>query len=216
MGTIYAVIPVLYFITKPLYGFIIDYFVRQRTFIFTMTVALMGVFYLLIYFVPQTPLQKNSPTNNNVSCIPVLFCDLHVRKRKHIFNIISTSNIKHADNISFMCQQKHDYPNWTVNQVCDLSCKNGIEESGVEVRLFPNQCNSTRDINTQCNVSQVDCNIKCDFLDPVSYVSLEKLFKTSSFWIFVSLMALGSIGFNIVNTASDAICFNALGTKITL
>lgn len=189
MGTIYAVIPLLYFITKPVYGFIIDYFVRQRTFIFTLTVALMGVFYLLIYFVPHTPLQKNTPATSNttnISCTSVLFCDLH----------------------------KQDYPNWTVNQICSLSCENGIQENDVELRLLPELCNNTAhdiNLNTRCNVTQADCHIDCKYLSPVSFVPLETLYRTSSFWIFVLLMALGSIGFNIVNTASDAICFNALG-----
>lgn len=109
--------------------------------------------------------------------------------------------------------QKHDYPNWTVNQVCSLSCKNGIQESEIELRLLPELCNYTaRDINTQCNVSKADCDIDCKYLSPVSFVPLETLCRTSSFWFFVLLMTLGSIGFNIVNSASDAICFNALGT----
>lgn len=77
MGSIFAVMPILFFVMKPVYGFIVDYFVKQRTFIFTLTVALMGISYLLIYFVPKTPLQRKAPTYN-VTCLSVLLCDLHV------------------------------------------------------------------------------------------------------------------------------------------
>lgn len=108
-------------------------------------------------------------------------------------------------------RQRHDSPNWTVNQVCNLSCKNGVKETNVELRLMPEQCSNIRDESLQCNVSQVNCNVGCSYLNPISFVPLDGLYKTIQFWIFVSLTTLGSIGFNVVNSATDTICFNALG-----
>lgn len=64
----------------------------------------------------------------------------------------------------------------------------------------------------ECNVSQVDCKLNCKFSDPITYAPPELLFKTSQFWIFIALLSMGSIGFNVVNSATDAICFNILGT----
>lgn len=80
MGSVFTILPIFYFLGKIFYGYIVDYFVQQRTFIFTFAVALMGVSYLSIYFVPHTPLQKKHFTDN-VTCSSLIFCDLHVSKR---------------------------------------------------------------------------------------------------------------------------------------
>lgn len=37
------------------------------------------------------------------------------------------------------------------------------------------------------------------------------LLKSSTFWVFVVLMCLGTIGFNVANSISDAVCFDVLG-----
>lgn len=37
------------------------------------------------------------------------------------------------------------------------------------------------------------------------------LLTSSTFWVFVVLMCLGTIGFNVTNSISDAICFDVLG-----
>lgn len=76
MGFIFSIIPVFYFVSKSLYGFVLDYYTRQRTFIFTITIAMMGLFYSLIYFVPNT--LQNKEFTSNISCSSVSFCDLHV------------------------------------------------------------------------------------------------------------------------------------------
>lgn len=37
------------------------------------------------------------------------------------------------------------------------------------------------------------------------------IYKTGNFWAFVLLMSIGTIGFNVVNSISDAICFDVIG-----
>lgn len=93
MGSVFTIIPIFYFIAKSCYGYIVDYFVQQRTLIFTLAVASMGVSYLLIYFVPHTPLQKKHFTDN-VTCSSLIFCDLHVSK---------TLPLHWATNFNFLC-----------------------------------------------------------------------------------------------------------------
>ncbi|XP_044763782.1 uncharacterized protein LOC123320508 [Coccinella septempunctata] len=39
------------------------------------------------------------------------------------------------------------------------------------------------------------------------------MLTSSSFWIFVILMSIGTIAFNVVNSVSDAICFDVIGQK---
>lgn len=53
-------------------------------------------------------------------------------------------------------------------------------------------------------------------MKPVSFVPLEMLWENAPFWLFVVLMALGSTAFNVVNSASDAICINILGKILIL
>lgn len=38
-------------------------------------------------------------------------------------------------------------------------------------------------------------------------------YSTLTFWLFTILMCLGTIGFNVTNSVSDAICFDMLGEK---
>lgn len=37
------------------------------------------------------------------------------------------------------------------------------------------------------------------------------IYKTAHFWTFVLFMSIGTIGFNVVNSISDAICFDVIG-----
>lgn len=37
------------------------------------------------------------------------------------------------------------------------------------------------------------------------------IYKTGNFWAFVLLMSIGTIGFNVVNSITDAICFDVIG-----
>lgn len=37
------------------------------------------------------------------------------------------------------------------------------------------------------------------------------LYRSLNFWIFVVLISLGSIGYNSINSLSDAICFDLIG-----
>lgn len=39
---------------------------------------------------------------------------------------------------------------------------------------------------------------------------------TTTFWMFVLFMCLGTIGFNVTNCASDATCFDILGKYSTI
>ena len=224
MGMIYAVVPAFYFPAKVLFGFIMDCFVRQRTCIFTTTVYLMGCFYLLIYFVPHIPLQKKIATND-VTCLSTLFCDLHVSYSLPIWQFRWSYSAKPDGRYSSVLRyfyvdlyeyfQRYDSPNWTVNQICSLSCKNGIQENDVELTLMPEHCSNIDSNEYRCaNVSKVNCNVSCEYMSPVSFVPLNDLYKSTHFWLFCLFVSLGLIGFNVVNTASDTLCFNALGMRV--
>lgn len=54
------------------------------------------------------------------------------------------------------------------------------------------------------------------FIPPVEKENVridDSFYETLSFWCFVFLMCLGTIGFNVSNCVSDAACFDVLGDK---
>lgn len=59
-------------------------------------------------------------------------------------------------------------------------------------------------INLPKNVSFLSCSIDHS-LEP------DCLYNSLTFWSFVLLMCFGTIGFNVTNCISDAICFDMLG-----
>lgn len=69
-------------------------------------------------------------------------------------------------------------------------------------------------INTiECNVTEMkesssipECNID----DDDGRKNTTTIYKTKIFWLFVTLFCLGTIGFNVTNSISDAICFDIL------
>lgn len=53
MGTVTGILPILFLLSKPLFGFIVDRFQTYRKVIFILLVLSMGFFYALIYFIPE-------------------------------------------------------------------------------------------------------------------------------------------------------------------
>lgn len=55
--------------------------------------------------------------------------------------------------------------------------------------------------------------ISSDSLNSTTDAFQPNLLTSSTFWVFVILMCLGTIGFNVTNSISDAICFDVLGEE---
>ena len=53
MGSITAVLPILFLVAKPLFGLIVDYFQEQRKTLFMGLLCAMSMCYVLMYFIPQ-------------------------------------------------------------------------------------------------------------------------------------------------------------------
>lgn len=70
------------------------------------------------------------------------------------------------------------------------------------------------------NTSSVGCfngaeNCTCNFIcEQIN--EIDCLYGTPTFWGFVILMAIGTIGFNVANCVSDAICFDVLGKRTNI
>lgn len=66
-------------------------------------------------------------------------------------------------------------------------------------------CGSSEDDEHLCNLTY---DLQCEE-DTEAVTAC--IYKTGNFWAFVLLMSIGTIGFNVVNSISDAICFDVIG-----
>lgn len=78
-----------------------------------------------------------------------------------------------------------------------------VTESFTDNQLFQVCLNNVDEIsNKTCElVCKIDENLVPDCVT-----------GTATFWMFVFCMCLGTIGFNVTNSATDATCFDILGT----
>lgn len=77
MGSITGILPFLFLIAKPAFGFLVDYFRTQRKLIFIILLAVTSGCYILMYFLPvlSGPMLPDHHFQN-VSCASLLACDM--------------------------------------------------------------------------------------------------------------------------------------------
>lgn len=60
------------------------------------------------------------------------------------------------------------------------------------------------------------CNSTCSFkCDEDIDTNTACLYRSFTFWSFIILMSLGTVGFNVLNSISDAICCDVIGKFIS-
>lgn len=79
MGTLTAILPIIFLIAKPAFGFLVDYFHAWRKSIFVALLAATSSCYVCMYFLPVLPgpvlLDRGS---NNASCYHLPYCSPEV------------------------------------------------------------------------------------------------------------------------------------------
>ncbi|XP_076242063.1 major facilitator superfamily domain-containing protein 6 [Calliopsis andreniformis] len=189
MGSITAVLPILFLIAKPVFGFIVDYFHSWRKTIFVTLLAATSASFICMYFLPVLPgsvLPDHS--FNNISCTSLPYCT--------------------EEDIS-----KPELCNGVKNTICHWTCINKNFSMLIQFQALEGEV--TFSSNTTCLLDKnatsycsnnTSCNVTCD-----NFEDKYCLYTSATFWIFVFLMSLGNIGFNVCNSISDAICFDVLG-----
>ncbi|KAL6263024.1 hypothetical protein P5V15_005820 [Pogonomyrmex californicus] len=194
MGSITAILPILFLIAKPTFGFVVDYFHTWRKLIFIALLAVTSGCYIFMYFLPALP-GPLLPDHQfqNVSCVTLLPCNMN----HHISTIALCDGTKVA-----MCH-------WICKDA-NFSTKLTFYPIEKEAIISPNtSCLLNINETSQCqrNVTKnYKCNVICD-----NFEDDHCLYTSITFWGFVLLMSLGNIGFNVSNCISDAICFDVLG-----
>ncbi|XP_044737446.1 major facilitator superfamily domain-containing protein 6 [Chrysoperla carnea] len=193
MGSITAVLPLLFLVSKPAFGYIIDYFSSARKTIFLGLLIVLGTSYSLLYFLPE-PARHQVPFSN-------------------VYNFTQASSIISSCNNTI--QTKDTLCSNYRNVTCKWECNHeNTVNSNISVYLeysnnnYGIHCSNSNTSNVSCfnGAENCTCNFICEQINEV-----DCLYGTPTFWGFVILMAIGTIGFNVANCVSDAICFDVLG-----
>ncbi|XP_011261876.2 major facilitator superfamily domain-containing protein 6 [Camponotus floridanus] len=192
MGSITAVLPILFLISKPAFGFVVDYFRTWRKLIFIILLATTSGCYILMYFLPVLP-GPMLPDHQfqNISCSSLPSCDMDF----HTSAIVSCNGTKDT----------------TCHWICkdtNFSTRVSFHAVEGEVLISPNTtCLLNINETSSCQEEiTINCNVTCD-----NFEDTQCLYTSITFWGFILLMSLGNIGFNVSNCISDAICFDILG-----
>ncbi|XP_011164629.1 major facilitator superfamily domain-containing protein 6 [Solenopsis invicta] len=194
MGSITAILPILFLIAKPAFGFVVDYFRTWRKLIFIVLLAVTSSCYIFMYFLPALP-GPLLPDHQfqNASCASLSPCDMDY----------------HASAMALCNGTKDTTCHWVCKDT-NFSTKLSFNAIKKEAVISPNTTcllNINETLSCQNDVTKIsNCNVTCD-----EFEDNNCLYTSITFWGFVLLMSLGNIGFNVSNCISDAICFDVLG-----
>ncbi|KAF5276052.1 hypothetical protein FQA39_LY00848 [Lamprigera yunnana] len=122
---------------------------------------------------------------------------------KYYFNSVVCSQLDTCNNANYFEEVDCDS---TTPVICNWKCGDVLHNvtlyGSIKVGNENSVCflNSTSDCNSQCDISCIDDIDR----------STGCLYQSYSFWMFIILMSLGTIGFNVLNSISDAICFDVI------
>ncbi|XP_012261185.2 major facilitator superfamily domain-containing protein 6 [Athalia rosae] len=217
MGSITAVLPLLFLISKPSFGLLVDHFRPWRKTIFMALLATTSAAYIFLYFLPPLP-GPVLPEDGfrQVSCSTIDTCQFNQKIEKH-----ETCSSGRTTNCLWQCSnglnstqsiyfRESHKGKLSRDSACLSMSKSYADDHGEN--KFADSKNSSdfkNETNIFCGISDSAnvCNVTCKDFETPDYC----LYTSFTFWAFVLLMSVGNIGFNVSNCISDAICFDVLG-----
>ncbi|XP_025990967.2 major facilitator superfamily domain-containing protein 6-A [Solenopsis invicta] len=193
IGSITAILPILYLISKPVLGFIIDYFQAWRKLIF-MSLLFVGISSLTMVFLLLPLLGSVSEYHfHNVSCVTLPYCDMEY----HSLAIKSCNGTKDVT-CHWVCKDT----NFSMQLSFHADQKKAIISPDTTCLLNINDT-----LSCQRNITNnYNCNVICD-----NFKEDKCLYTSIIFWIFVLFMSLGTVSCFTFSSISDAVCFAMLG-----
>ncbi|XP_036334100.1 major facilitator superfamily domain-containing protein 6 [Rhagoletis pomonella] len=205
MGYITSVLPIMYVIAKPIVGYIADYFSHFRKFIFAVLIFLMTLSYATFYFVPTSnshaiALDVTDIWNVSLVASNLTDCDPEVLTS---FALCSASRTARC---SFESANSTEFGAHFTATSTKFARQLNLS-SNVIAPVDSHMCLASSTNNKAASIKP-NSNILCHFDQSLQ---TDCIYSTPTFWLFVTFMCLGTIGFNVVNSISDAICFDMLG-----
>ncbi|XP_017838638.1 major facilitator superfamily domain-containing protein 6 [Drosophila busckii] len=197
MGYIFAILPLLYVLAKPLVGFLVDYFMNLRKFIFMSLIVVMTLAYAGFYFVPDAAHaikvdESSSAWNISWSQEP-LECSSELYSLKNHCQLMLEAECS-QQNYTFDVLLVDEQAALGLNLTANVQHANATYLMCLEQAAPANYWSSAEAV---CELRQLQSCI----------------FGSGKFWLFVCLLFIGTIGFNVTNSISDACCFDMLGEQ---
>ncbi|CAO1413035.1 unnamed protein product [Diamesa serratosioi] len=186
MGYLMSILPIIYVLAKPFVGFLADYFSNARKFIFMSIISLMAVSFAGYIFLPF----QSHPSTFDLS--------------------LSSDNIQNCKNLTMFHSTECIK---LVPVECHLNdSTNNLKLNLTNINLVQvhNESYLCHSLNMTIYLNDVQQTIQCDRSE-IETETPYCFYKSWVFWLFVTLTYLGTIGFNVGNCISDAICFDVLG-----
>jgi len=239
VGIMYMILPFVGLIAKPLFGFISDKF-RIGKLIFMLTIALTGVFFSAICFIPGKPTEAllNLDCSSNATllktCDDVDSCTLDKLLLSSTNNIMKCSLNCTADEqflkdmcdeyqVSEACDTKRTWIEFTTNSNLSKTIV-GPDASNksclfFDVDLFTFGQEEVEHPHFSSSTS-MQCSVVCDNLDVQSYIQKPipdapgtTVYSTLQFQLLLGLMIGSWASMAVVVSLSDSICFSLLENK---
>ncbi|KAL6264438.1 hypothetical protein P5V15_004547 [Pogonomyrmex californicus] len=192
IGSIFAVLPLLYLIAKPIFGFIIDYSQAWKKTFIVMLIIIHSC-YIGIFFLPALPGAIMPDHFENVS-----------------YALLSHCNKEHHASEIVLC-------NGTKDTNCDWICEN--KNFSTRLSFYATERKTIMSLDTACLINVNDtsfrqenittnynCNVTCD-----NFEDDHCLYTSIIFWSFTLLISLGNICMHFCALTSDGICLAILG-----
>uniref|UniRef100_A0A1B0GBJ0 Major facilitator superfamily associated domain-containing protein n=1 Tax=Glossina morsitans morsitans TaxID=37546 RepID=A0A1B0GBJ0_GLOMM len=204
MGYITSVLPIMYVIAKPLFGFVADYFTKLRKLIFIGLIFAMTLAYAAFYFIPQihnAPISLDDVWNVTLNRQLILDC-----KEQLVNNAtLLCKTTYRAECITSYNNISRHYEAYFTDSSNPLISDLDLATNYIKDRLPLHVCLSNAsilpdDLNNFESVCKFSANLQGNCI-----------YGTTTFWLFVLFLCAGTIGFNVTNSISDAICFDMLG-----
>lgn len=185
-----------------------DYFKTRRKTIFVslLTMTLLG--YLSLYVLP-TPTKPFLPDES--------FRDVHLSEirpcQPEVGHFIVTPDwriilkllVQNID-LTDICQSKGTSTNCQWNCEKSQDFNNSIYFWGSTVTMLNNSCILSDTTPIMGNL-QPNCKVACERTEEENAC----LYKSPIFWCFIILISVSELTYEVVNTLSDAMCFEVLG-----
>ncbi|CAH2101460.1 unnamed protein product [Euphydryas editha] len=232
MGLVTAVLPLLWAVAKPLFGYVVDFWPSRRKIVFILLIIVMTGSYCGLWFLPVPEEPQN--TEPLLESIYQLNDTIHLKTYHNHTDAILDKYTCHwnctTDNTFHVYLSNSTYINTMYTDERNISCSS-LHMVLDDVREGEVICLPKKDCNLLCFEDIVEFNrskreidsSKTNSLDvfekngdikvPDSVKSEGSFYVTVTFWAFVILVCIGTVAFNVANCIGDAVCFDVLGPE---
>ncbi|XP_011868134.1 PREDICTED: uncharacterized protein LOC105562158 isoform X2 [Vollenhovia emeryi] len=193
IGSIDATFSILLLITRPTFGFLMDYFEAWRKCIYLSLFIVANSCFVMLFLLPPLPGVMPAKYHfHNMSCVALPHCDME----SHASAIQSCNGTKDTT-----CHWTCENNNFSMQLSFHGDQKKAIISPDTTCLLNINQTSTC-----QGNVTNYNCNVSCD-----NFNDNQCLYTSFTFWSFAVLMCLGECAIYVFTSLSTAICFVTFG-----